>query len=638
MPETHAHDGPAERLLAAAARLFADQGYAGAGTRELCAAAGVTQPTLYYHFGNKEGLCRALLERFLGGLVAHLSAGLEAGLAPRELVVEHVWRHLDFANRHAEPWNLTTALYFGAEAKTVGFDFDAAFEKELAVTRLLARRAEAAGLIAAGREEAFVLALKGQVFVRTAVAWKEGKPTARSDAAVIVSDLLDGFRPRTAARRLATAGGKALAVALALGLAGCGKKEADKSKAAEATAIAAQPVTVREVRKFVEAVGTLQAFEEIPLVPKVDGRVLSVLVDIGDRVKPGQTLGGFDPTDFVLNESQAERALKAELAKLGLDKVPGATFKIEDVPTVRNAKARLDNAKERADRLTALAERRVSTEEETEDARANVRGLAAELDNQRLLARSGLAVAEMKQVELDLARQRLRETKLYAPALAVELPGIPKEETTFAISARTASPGMWIRAGAELGRVTLDQALKLRAPVPERFAGEVLPGQAVEVFAAARTEAVAGVVTRVSPVIDPQARAFEIEIAVPNRSLALKPGGFAKARVRTRTDSQAQTVPHEAVLRYAGVTKIFAVENGAVAERQVTLGVQETDWVEIVAPRLPAGTMVATTGHAMLYDGAKVTIRAEEKPDPAAAKKPDPALPAAQANAAEARR
>jgi AcrR family transcriptional regulator len=51
-----------ERLLRAGAALFAERGYASTSVREIVEQAGVTKPVLYYHFKNKEGLFRAMLE------------------------------------------------------------------------------------------------------------------------------------------------------------------------------------------------------------------------------------------------------------------------------------------------------------------------------------------------------------------------------------------------------------------------------------------------------------------------------------------------------------------------------------------------------------------------------------------------
>jgi AcrR family transcriptional regulator len=52
-----------ERLLGAALQLFSRKGFESASVRELTEAAKVTRPTLYYHFGSKEGLYLELVER-----------------------------------------------------------------------------------------------------------------------------------------------------------------------------------------------------------------------------------------------------------------------------------------------------------------------------------------------------------------------------------------------------------------------------------------------------------------------------------------------------------------------------------------------------------------------------------------------
>ncbi len=49
-----------DRLFLAAIRLFGAKGYAATSVRDIAQAAGVTAPTLYHHFGNKEGLYLAI--------------------------------------------------------------------------------------------------------------------------------------------------------------------------------------------------------------------------------------------------------------------------------------------------------------------------------------------------------------------------------------------------------------------------------------------------------------------------------------------------------------------------------------------------------------------------------------------------
>jgi AcrR family transcriptional regulator len=52
-----------ERILDAATELFASRGYAGAGVDQLAQRSGIAKTAIYYHFGNKEGLLAAVLER-----------------------------------------------------------------------------------------------------------------------------------------------------------------------------------------------------------------------------------------------------------------------------------------------------------------------------------------------------------------------------------------------------------------------------------------------------------------------------------------------------------------------------------------------------------------------------------------------
>lgn len=54
-----------ENILECALLLFASRGYDAVGVQEICEAASITKPTLYYYFGSKKGLLEALLlEKF----------------------------------------------------------------------------------------------------------------------------------------------------------------------------------------------------------------------------------------------------------------------------------------------------------------------------------------------------------------------------------------------------------------------------------------------------------------------------------------------------------------------------------------------------------------------------------------------
>lgn len=64
------------RLLNAAVHVFDRKGYAGASVREIAELAGVTKPTLYYHFGSKEGVLLAILTLAHGEFVQIVRDGI----------------------------------------------------------------------------------------------------------------------------------------------------------------------------------------------------------------------------------------------------------------------------------------------------------------------------------------------------------------------------------------------------------------------------------------------------------------------------------------------------------------------------------------------------------------------------------
>lgn len=70
MPRPIADDYSDKRgqLMSAAARVFATQGYAGAGMAGIAAAAGISKGNIYHYFSSKEDLLFALLDDYLGRL------------------------------------------------------------------------------------------------------------------------------------------------------------------------------------------------------------------------------------------------------------------------------------------------------------------------------------------------------------------------------------------------------------------------------------------------------------------------------------------------------------------------------------------------------------------------------------------
>jgi membrane fusion protein (multidrug efflux system) len=113
---------------------------------------------------------------------------------------------------------------------------------------------------------------------------------------------------------------------------------------------------------------------------------------------------------------------------------------------------------------------------------------------------------------------------------------------------------------------------------------------------------------RISPASEVASRSFMIEAAIDNAERRLKPGFFAHAAVFTQVDPNALTVPQQALVTFAGVSKVFVIENDVARERVVQTGARVgTNEVEITAGLKP-GELVAISGLTRLIDGAAVAV------------------------------
>lgn len=139
------------RILQAATREFASHGYGGARVERISAAAGTVDRMLYYYFGSKEGLFRAVLERAyeqLGAAEQRLRLSDAEPVAAMRALIAFTW---NYYLKHPEFIRLLNSenLYKGAHVrhstrvKSLSFPL-------LSILEDLLRRGEAQGKFRAG--------------------------------------------------------------------------------------------------------------------------------------------------------------------------------------------------------------------------------------------------------------------------------------------------------------------------------------------------------------------------------------------------------------------------------------------------------------------------------------------------------
>jgi AcrR family transcriptional regulator len=92
-------------IARAAGRLFARHGYAGTRLEDVAAAAHVTKPIVYRHFGSKKGLYMALLVKHEEDLPTFVE-GVDGGSSPEALVRAILERWLDYVRENSHAWTM----------------------------------------------------------------------------------------------------------------------------------------------------------------------------------------------------------------------------------------------------------------------------------------------------------------------------------------------------------------------------------------------------------------------------------------------------------------------------------------------------------------------------------------------------
>ncbi|MBM4438929.1 MAG: efflux RND transporter periplasmic adaptor subunit [Candidatus Rokubacteria bacterium] len=391
--------------------------------------------------------------------------------------------------------------------------------------------------------------------------------------------------------------------ALLLGAVGCNVETSASTTStkqpAKAAAVPPRPVKVtpavqESIPRTVVATGTLAAEDQVVLGVKVAGRLGELTVDLGSRVKKGQTVARIDPGDYRLRVEQAQAALQQARARLGLSP-DGTNDRVDPEQTalVRQARAVLDEARLTRERSERLAQQELIARSQLDAAVASLQVAEGRYQDAVEEVRNRQGVLAQRRSEVELARQQLSDTALVSP-----IDG--------AVSQRQASVGEFLAPGAPVATLVRLHPLRLRVAVPEREAANIRVGQPVKVTVEGDATEHGGRVARLSPAIQEQNRTLTIEAEIPNDKGLLRPGSFARASIVTQAAQAVVMVPASAIVTFAGIEKIITVKDNKSVERRVQTGRREGGRVEIVSGLAAGEPVVAEPGN--LTGGQSVTV------------------------------
>lgn len=192
-PPARVEEGSAAHIARVAAQLFAEEGFDATPVRKIVEAAGVTKPTLYYHFGSKAGLARALLTDPLNSLLDAMRHVLDTTSDPVAALESMIELNLAFSRDEPDRARFLYALFFGPLAAGLAEEIGRIIEGLDSLWAELAGRLVGANVIDGERVEAFRSMLRGAICVGTMDFLYCGQDLPSDRAGRVVTDLLDGF-------------------------------------------------------------------------------------------------------------------------------------------------------------------------------------------------------------------------------------------------------------------------------------------------------------------------------------------------------------------------------------------------------------------------------------------------------------
>ena len=330
-------------------------------------------------------------------------------------------------------------------------------------------------------------------------------------------------------------------------------------------------ITRGDVAAHLTVVGNLVGEQTVDVAPKTGGRLVSVSVQLGDRVRRGQTIAKVEDREIVEQVRSAEAS--AEVAKA----------------TIRQREADLRVAEVNFDRSKNLYGRQLLAKQALDDAESRYLSAQAQID----LSKAQLMQNEARLEEL---RINLQNTTVVSP-----IDGF--------VGRRNVDAGAMVSQNQPIVSVVEIGRLRLVAAVIEKDLRMVSAGDVADVEVDAYPgDHFRGRIARVAPVLDPATRTALMEVEIPNPDFRLKPGMYARVSLTIEEHKGALVAPKQAVIDFENQRGVWmTTDENRARFVPVELGIEDADRIEIQSG-LKEGDRIVSVGATAVRNGDQLLI------------------------------
>jgi multidrug efflux pump subunit AcrA (membrane-fusion protein) len=393
-----------------------------------------------------------------------------------------------------------------------------------------------------------------------------------------------------------------------------GKPAMDMSARVTGSA-SAFPVTLATVERGpvqggVVYTGSVAAYTEEDVYPRVMGRILEMPVYPGDQVKAGQVVARLDDLELTSRVREAEAAVvSVQASRTQADAELVATrhniTQMEKEVAIAEAEAGyLASVAARDERLVS---RGAVSQQEAESSRATAAAAQARVAAARARVEQAKALEASTRRKLEAADAMVAQGEAQARTAQVVRDYVHIRATTSGyVVKRLVAPGVLVQPGMPILKIAQVDKVRLQANVGEKDLPGIRVGSPVTVMTGGNgAEPLIARVTSVFPFVDPGSRTAVVEAVVENGNRRLLPGQYVQMQFVTGEKRDALSVPREALVRMGTAASVWVASADKAERREVATGFESGERVEIVAG-LDAGERVVRRGHEGLYAGARV--------------------------------
>jgi len=361
--------------------------------------------------------------------------------------------------------------------------------------------------------------------------------------------------------------------------------------------VAVAKVARADLSQGLRIAAEFRPFQEIDVHAKVAGYVKHIDVDVGDRVKKGQTLAVLE-----VPELQDELNQVAASVRQSEQEVDQAQHQL------KRAQADYTVAHLTCTRLQGVMKTRpeLIAQQDVDDAQGKDEAAEAQVEG----AKAGLAAAQEHLHAASANRERVQAlfnyTKITAPFEGV-------------VTRRYADTGAMLAAGTTseqqalpLVKLSQNGLLRLDIPVPEADVPGVRLGKKVSVEVQALSKAFEGTVARFADKVDDATRTMITEVDVSNPQLEIVPGMYAYVSFPVMEKKDVLAVPIQAVSREGNKAIAYRVNSeNRVEVRPVAVGIETRSQIEVLSG-LSEGDRVVVGNTSQLRQGQIVAPKIVE--------------------------